>query len=138
MGDGGSGVELHHRLVDDTSLFYMLTANDKGNLQFGERLASVSLIDATMVCSDDDNCVIIDASILQSLHKSPYLNVESCQGFVVLRRIVPIRVPRVVKLVPTNSQQRWLLLNDKTFCHLAESFAVVLPVNSQVEVVDSH
>ena len=76
MGDGGCGVELHHRLVDDTSLFYALTANDKGSLQFGERLASVSLIDATMVCGDDDNCIIIDASILQGLNKSPYLNVE--------------------------------------------------------------
>ena len=44
----------------------------------------------------------------------------------------------VVELVPADREERWLAVDDESFCHLAKQRCAVFPVGGKVIVVDGH
>ena len=80
----------------------------------------MAFIHATMVGSNDDNGLVVDASGLQGLNKTAYEHIEFGQRLVVFWCIMTNGMTSVVELIPTNSKERGFAIDNETLCHLAE------------------
>ena len=96
-----------------------LATDDEGVLHLEQIFSSMFFLLTTMVGRDNDDRIIIDASSLERLDKAADERVKVSKRLVVFRRVVTDGMPRMVKLIPTNGEERGVLLGDELLRHSA-------------------
>ena len=115
-----------------------MTTDDERMFHLEQCLTAVSFLFASMVGSKDNDSIVVDAGCLQCLDETANIDIELGQRLVIFGGVVTNGMTCMVELVPADREERWLAVDDESFCHLAKQRRVVFPVEGKVIVVDGH
>ena len=97
-----------------------MTTDDERVLHLEQRLAAMSFLFAAVVGSEDDDSIVVDAGRLQCLDETTYVDIEFGKRRVLFRRVVTNGMTCMVELIPADSEERWLAVDDESLGHLTE------------------
>lgn len=106
--NGRGAVELHHAFLELSAFLDTLTGNDKWCVDFFQGLASVTMVDTSVVGCHNEDTVLIDAGILGGLDNLADVFVQLLQVGIILWSVMTCIVAHMVRIVEDESSQNRL------------------------------